>query len=207
VPRATTVLLAEEDGVGWDHPLSIEKLAPILALYTVKDWKEGCERCLEILRFGGAGHTLTIHSRNEEVIWEFAFEKPTHRILVNTPASHGAVGLSTWRAVDDPGLRRVRRQHHVGQHHGRAPPAREAARLREAGLRGGGAATARTREATATLAMKRPVPPSFSSAAAYKGGRYRPEAERGTAEVTDSNRRRAADSAGGRRTCSRSRSG
>jgi acetaldehyde dehydrogenase (acetylating) len=96
VPRDTTVLLAEEDGVGWDHPLSIEKLAPILAFYTVRDWKQGCDRCIEILDFGGAGHTLTIHSRNEEIIWQFAFEKPTHRILVNTPASHGAVGLSTW---------------------------------------------------------------------------------------------------------------
>jgi hypothetical protein len=62
----------------------------------VRDWKEGCDRCIEILDFGGAGHTLTIHSRNEEIIWQFAFEKPTHRILVNTPASHGAVGLSTW---------------------------------------------------------------------------------------------------------------
>ncbi len=96
VPKETTVLLAEEEGVGWDHPLSIEKLAPILALYTVKDWREGCERCIEILEFGGAGHTLTIHSRNDEIVWQFAFEKPTHRILVNTGASHGAVGLSTW---------------------------------------------------------------------------------------------------------------
>jgi acetaldehyde dehydrogenase (acetylating) len=68
----------------------------VLSYYVVKDWREGCERCIEILDFGGAGHTLTIHSRNEEIIWQFAFEKPTHRILVNTPASHGAVGLSTW---------------------------------------------------------------------------------------------------------------
>jgi acetaldehyde dehydrogenase (acetylating) len=96
VPRETTVLLAEEDGVGWDHPLSIEKLAPILAVYTVRGWKEGCERCLEILDFGGAGHTLTIHTKDEEIVWQFAFEKPTHRILVNTGASQGAVGLSTW---------------------------------------------------------------------------------------------------------------
>jgi len=95
VPRATTVLLAEEDGVGWDHPLSVEKLAPILAYYTVADWKEGCERCIEILDFGGRGHTLVIHSSNDEVIWAYAREKPTHRILVNSPASHGGVGYST----------------------------------------------------------------------------------------------------------------
>ncbi|MBM4014463.1 MAG: aldehyde dehydrogenase family protein, partial [Planctomycetes bacterium] len=95
VARDCPVLLSPETGVGWDHPLSIEKLAPILAYYVVKDWKEGCARCLEILDFGGRGHTLTIHSRNEEIVWEFALEKPTHRILVNTPASHGAIGYST----------------------------------------------------------------------------------------------------------------
>jgi acetaldehyde dehydrogenase (acetylating) len=96
VPKKTTVLVGEETGVGFDHPLSVEKLAPVLALYTVKDWKEGCQRCIDILDFGGRGHTLTIHSKDEKIIWEFALEKPTHRILVNTPASHGAVGLSTW---------------------------------------------------------------------------------------------------------------
>lgn len=95
VPRDCPVLLAEESGIGWDHPLSIEKLAPILALYVVRDWREGCERCIEILDFGGRGHTLVIHSRDEEIVWKFALEKPTHRILVNTPASHGAVGIST----------------------------------------------------------------------------------------------------------------
>ncbi|MSR45547.1 MAG: aldehyde dehydrogenase family protein [Planctomycetes bacterium] len=95
VARDCPVLLADEDGVGWDHPLSMEKLSPILAFYVVKDWKEGCERCIEILDFGGRGHTLTIHSRDEKIIWEFALEKPTHRILVNTPASHGAIGYST----------------------------------------------------------------------------------------------------------------
>ncbi len=95
VPRDCPVLLTEETGVGWDHPLSMEKLSPILAFYVVKDWKAGCERCLEILNFGGRGHTLTIHSNDEKIIWEFALEKPANRILVNTPASHGAVGLST----------------------------------------------------------------------------------------------------------------
>ncbi len=95
VARDCPVILSPETGVGWDHPLSIEKLSPILAYYVVKDWKEGCARCLEILDFGGRGHTLTLHSRNEAIVWEFALEKPTHRILVNTPASHGAIGYST----------------------------------------------------------------------------------------------------------------
>jgi acetaldehyde dehydrogenase (acetylating) len=95
VAKECPVLLADETGVGWEFPLSMEKLSPILAFYVVKDWREGCARCIEILDFGGRGHTVTLHSRDEKVIWAFAFEKPTHRILVNTPASHGAIGYST----------------------------------------------------------------------------------------------------------------
>src|SRR5690554_3083247 len=41
------------------------------------------------------GHTLAIHSRNDEVIKEFAMKKPVFRILVNTPSSQGAIGLTT----------------------------------------------------------------------------------------------------------------
>ncbi len=95
VPAETTVLLTEETGVGWEHPLSVEKLSPILSVYFEDGWEAGCERCIEILNFGGRGHTLSIHSRDEEVIWAFIMEKPTHRILVNAPSAQGAVGYGT----------------------------------------------------------------------------------------------------------------
>jgi acetaldehyde dehydrogenase (acetylating) len=95
VPHETRVLVAELEGVGRDHPLSIEKLSPILAFYVVKDWREGCERSKQILAFGGMGHTLSIHSGNKDIIMEFALQKPAFRIIVNSPASHGAVGFSS----------------------------------------------------------------------------------------------------------------
>lgn len=95
VPPATRVLLAELDGVGRDHPLSIEKLSPILAFYVVKDWQEGCERCKQVLSYGGMGHTLSIHSENQDIIMKFALEKPAFRIIVNSSATHGAVGFSS----------------------------------------------------------------------------------------------------------------
>lgn len=41
------------------------------------------------------GHSLAIHSNNEEVIREFALKKPVSRILVNTPSTHGAIGGTT----------------------------------------------------------------------------------------------------------------
>ncbi|MGE3510175.1 MAG: aldehyde dehydrogenase family protein, partial [Vicinamibacterales bacterium] len=67
VPPDTKVLLAPLDGVGRDFPLSIEKLCPVLSYYVVRDWREGCERCKEILRYGGMGHTRAILSQNEQV--------------------------------------------------------------------------------------------------------------------------------------------
>jgi acetaldehyde dehydrogenase (acetylating) len=95
VPPATRALLVRLRGVGRDFPLSIEKLCPVLSYYVVKDWREGCERCKEILRYGGMGHTMSIHSRNEQVILEFGLHKPAYRICVNTPTTHGSIGLTT----------------------------------------------------------------------------------------------------------------
>jgi acetaldehyde dehydrogenase (acetylating) len=95
VPPHTRVLLAELAGVGRDYPLSIEKLCPVLSFYVVSDWREGCERCKQILRYGGMGHTMSIHSRNDEVILQFGLKKPAYRIVVNTPTTHGSIGLTT----------------------------------------------------------------------------------------------------------------
>src|SRR5712671_2493992 len=95
VPADTRVLLAPLEGVGRDYPLSIEKLCPVLSFYVVRDWREGCERCKQILRYGGMGHTMSIHSENDQVILEFGLHKPAFRIVVNSPTTHGSVGLST----------------------------------------------------------------------------------------------------------------
>ncbi|HEY3885020.1 MAG TPA: aldehyde dehydrogenase family protein, partial [Vicinamibacterales bacterium] len=95
VPPHTRVLVAELKGVGRDYPLSIEKLCPVLSFYVVADWREGCERCKEILRYGGMGHTMSIHSRNDQIILEFGLKKPAYRIVVNTPTTHGSIGLTT----------------------------------------------------------------------------------------------------------------
>ena len=95
VPDNTRALIAELKGVGRDYPLSFEKLCPVLSYYVVKDWREGCERCKQILRYGGMGHTMSIHSENDAVILEFGLHKPAYRICVNTPTTHGSIGLTT----------------------------------------------------------------------------------------------------------------
>jgi acetaldehyde dehydrogenase (acetylating) len=95
VPPETRVLVARLAGVGRDYPLSIEKLCTVLAFYVVADWHEGCERVLQLLRYGGTGHTMAIHSKDDAVIREFAIKKPVFRIVANTQSSMGATGYTT----------------------------------------------------------------------------------------------------------------
>ena len=95
VPDGTRALVAPLTGVGRDFPLSIEKLCPVLSYYEVEDWREGCQRSAQILRYGGMGHTMSIHSRNDDVVLEFGLRKPAFRICVNTSTTHGSIGLTT----------------------------------------------------------------------------------------------------------------
>ena len=95
MPDSTRVLIAKCTEVGRKEILSMEKLSPILAYYEVNGWMEGCHRCIELLEFGGIGHSMVIHSGDKDIIMKFALEKPAFRILVNTPSSVGAVGYST----------------------------------------------------------------------------------------------------------------
>lgn len=95
VPSGTRALVAHADGIGPEYPISMEKLSPTLGFYVVKDWREGCAKCIEILNFGGLGHTLSIHTNDDSIVREFGLRKPAFRICVNTPAALGAVGYTT----------------------------------------------------------------------------------------------------------------
>lgn len=95
IPAGTRVLLSRQTEVGKKNPYSREKLCPILAFYVEPGWEQACDRCIAILQNEGAGHTMTIHSKNQEVIREFALKKPVSRLLVNTPGALGGVGATT----------------------------------------------------------------------------------------------------------------
>jgi acetaldehyde dehydrogenase (acetylating) len=95
VPPGTRVLVAECRAVGREEFFSREKLSPVLAYYVEEGWERCCERSIELLRYGGVGHSLVIHCRDEQVITRFFEEKPAFRILVNTMSAMGAVGYTT----------------------------------------------------------------------------------------------------------------
>ncbi|HSE70309.1 MAG TPA: aldehyde dehydrogenase family protein [Nocardioidaceae bacterium] len=95
VPAHARILVAELAKVGREEPLSAEKLTTVLGWYVERDWRAGCERCIELLRFGGDGHSLVIHATDEDVILAFGIEKPAFRIVVNSWGTLGAIGATT----------------------------------------------------------------------------------------------------------------
>jgi len=92
VPAGTTLLIAELDEIGLEAPLSLEILAPILAFYHAKGFEHAIELCRHINVNGGLGHTVSIFSQDEHKIDYFASVMNAGRILVNQPASQGALG-------------------------------------------------------------------------------------------------------------------
>jgi acetaldehyde dehydrogenase (acetylating) len=95
IPKDTRVMLCPLSGVGRDFPLSMEKLSPILAYYIVDSLEEGSERCAQILRYGGMGHTASIHTRSRDAAREYGIRMPVSRVVVNSPSTHGAIGFTT----------------------------------------------------------------------------------------------------------------
>jgi acetaldehyde dehydrogenase (acetylating) len=95
LPASTRVLIATLDQVGPDYPLSGEKLSPVLAFYTVDNLDAAINRCREVLQFGGLGHSMAIHTEDEDLVLKVALVQPAHRILVNTVSAVGAVGFTT----------------------------------------------------------------------------------------------------------------
>ncbi|HUG81527.1 MAG TPA: aldehyde dehydrogenase family protein, partial [Bryobacterales bacterium] len=88
-------LVVELKGVGREHPLSAEKLSPVLSVYFAKDFAEALKVSAAILNFGGRGHTCVIYSKNDKRIREFGLAMPAFRVLVNTPSPQGSTGITT----------------------------------------------------------------------------------------------------------------
>ncbi|MCL2023382.1 MAG: acetaldehyde dehydrogenase (acetylating) [Oscillospiraceae bacterium] len=95
VPQDTKLLISKQIEVSAANPYSREKLCPVLGYYEEPDWRSACERCMALLYNEGVGHTMSIHSADQEVIREFSMKKPVSRLLVNTPAALGGVGATT----------------------------------------------------------------------------------------------------------------
>ncbi len=95
VPEKARILVSDLQLIGREEPLSREKLTPVLGFYTSDGWEDGCDRCIDLINFGGRGHSLIIHATNQDVIMAFGLEKPVFRIGVNTMGTLGMIGYTT----------------------------------------------------------------------------------------------------------------
>ncbi|MCY7376560.1 MAG: aldehyde dehydrogenase family protein [Pyrinomonadaceae bacterium] len=95
IPSGTRCLLANCSGVGRDFPWSIEKLSPTLAFFVADGIEAGANKCLEILQFGGMGHTAGMHTNSRAAAIEYGEKMPASRVIINSPTTHGAIGFST----------------------------------------------------------------------------------------------------------------
>jgi acetaldehyde dehydrogenase / alcohol dehydrogenase len=91
VPPGTRLLVARPDGIGPDHPLSHEILAPVLAEYVCGSYEEALKACEAVTTRGGVGHTVGVYANDEHVIADFG-RMNAARILVNQPSTEGAIG-------------------------------------------------------------------------------------------------------------------
>ncbi len=92
VPKNTPILIAECSKVGYDEPLTREKLSPVLALIKAKDTKNGMDLAEDMVELNGLGHSACIHTARKDLVDEFGLRLEACRIIWNSPTSFGGIG-------------------------------------------------------------------------------------------------------------------
>eukprot|EP00808_Paulinella_micropora_P016831 g34309.t1 len=94
VPPTTRILLGRCTEVGPSELMSYEKLCPVLAWYTCKDFDDGLAKAKALVENQGLGHTSALYTseQNKDRILRFENTMPTGRVLVDSPTTFGALG-------------------------------------------------------------------------------------------------------------------
>lgn len=94
VKKGTKVLIGEVKRIALDEPFAHEKLSPLLAMYEAETFSDGAEKAEKLISMGGFGHTSVLYcnERDEEKVDLFSKTVKTSRVLINMPASQGAIG-------------------------------------------------------------------------------------------------------------------
>jgi sulfoacetaldehyde dehydrogenase len=82
-PDGTKFLVAPATGIGPEHPVSGEKMALFLALYRASDFADAKAKARAIHDYQGRGHSLGLHSQNDQRAHELAMDMQACRIIVN----------------------------------------------------------------------------------------------------------------------------
>ncbi|MGI9366135.1 MAG: acylating sulfoacetaldehyde dehydrogenase [Rhizobiaceae bacterium] len=82
-PDGTRFLVAPQQHIDREHPMTGEKMARFLALYRASDFDDAVEKAVEIQTIQGAGHSLGLHSNDDSRAHRLAMEARTCRVIVN----------------------------------------------------------------------------------------------------------------------------
>ncbi len=95
VPENTKILIGEVESVDISEEFAHEKLSPVLAMYTAKDFDEAIAKAERLVADGGYGHTSSLYvntATEQEKMAKHAAAMKTCRILINTPSAQGGIG-------------------------------------------------------------------------------------------------------------------
>ncbi len=94
VPATTKVLIGEVKKIAADEPFAHEKLSPVLGMYSCDNFGEGCAMAAHLIALGGFGHTSVLYcdEKEQDKIDTYGKTVKTSRVLINMPASQGAIG-------------------------------------------------------------------------------------------------------------------
>lgn len=85
-------LVEDDNAVGKDHPFSDEKLSLVLTVYKADDFAAAKSHVQDILNFVGMGHSVGIHTKNQDHATELARDLNVVRVLVNQAHTFGNGG-------------------------------------------------------------------------------------------------------------------
>ena len=85
VPDNTTFLITQCNKmmIEQSHPLTRERMAPVLSAFIVEDFNEGLEYARQLLDVQGAGHSVGIHTQLDNRAQLMALTLPSCRVIVN----------------------------------------------------------------------------------------------------------------------------
>ncbi len=94
VPETTKVLIGEVKRIEVDEPFAHEKLSPVLGMYSCDNFGEGAAMAAKLIALGGFGHTSVLYcdEKEQDKINTYGKTVKTSRVLINMPASQGAIG-------------------------------------------------------------------------------------------------------------------
>ena len=82
-PDNTKFLILPQSAIGPEHPLTGEKMARFLSIHKAANFEEAVEKAIAIQCYQGAGHSLGLHSADDERAHYLAMHARTCRVIVN----------------------------------------------------------------------------------------------------------------------------